>query len=163
VRLLRLVFAAAFVSLTAQAADRAVHLQVRQPVLPDVAAMPLIAGPTDDAERRINTALQRLDATVRKAAGACKDSDGKSGWQRSVDATMRGPGFVSLLITDTVDCGGAHPDSGVMAIVYDLRTGTPVDWTKLLPPGLTGVPSLDSGEDGTKTVRLASARLTARA
>jgi hypothetical protein len=124
--------------------------------------MPQIVEPADDAERRINAALQRLDAAVRKAAATCKAEGGpNSSWERGVDATMRGPRFLSLTITDSVYCGGAHPNASTMSIVYDLTTGAPVDWTTLLPPALTGTVSLATGADGTRMVTLASKRLYA--
>lgn len=146
----------------ARAADRAVQLRVPPPVRPGVASMPLIAGAADDAERRINAALRRLDRNVRKAVAECRSYTGRPGtWQRRVDATMRGPGYLSLLITDGSFCDGAHPSAGVMAIVYDLRTGAPVDWTRLLPANLAGTVTLMQGGDGTRMVTLASARLHA--
>jgi len=73
---------------------------------------------------------------------------------------MSGPGFLSLTITDSVFCdGNAHPDSGMMSIVYDLAGGKPVDWTHLLPASLTGTVALEEQGDGTKIVTLASKRL----
>jgi hypothetical protein len=140
----------------ALAADRAVHLVVPPPVHKDIAAMPQIADPADDAERRINTALKRLDRSVLKASRDCKGD----GWERSVEAPMRGPGFLSLTVTDSVFCdGNAHPDSGTFSIVYDLATGKPVDWTQLLPASLTGTVALEEQGDGSKIVTLASKRL----
>ena len=47
--------------------------------------------------------------------------------------TMQGPHFVSFVASDDWDCGGAYPDSGTMALVFDLSTGAMVDWAKLLP------------------------------
>jgi hypothetical protein len=153
------VFAAIFwaaVTCGALAADRAVHLAVPPPVGTDIAAMPLIVDPADDAERRINAALKHLDDNVLRASRACKGGD----WQRSVDATMRGPGFLSLTVTDAWSCEGtSHPDSGTFSIVYDLTSGSPVDWTKLLPAGLTGKVALEEQADGTRVVTLASKRL----
>ena len=144
----------------AKAADRTVRLQNPPPVRKEAAAMPLIADPSDDAERRINAALKRLDATLRKAIAGCKGSDGAPGdWERKVEPTMRGPGYLSFVIKDMSFCGGPYPPSGTMSIVYDLRTGYPVDWTHLLPPSLTGKVSLNPGMDGTKMVTLASHRL----
>jgi hypothetical protein len=144
------------VTAAALAADRAVHLVVPPPVSKDIAAMPQIADPVDDAERRINAALKHLDLNVLKASRDCKGGD----WERSVDVPMRGPGFLSLTITDSVDCEGtAHPDSGTFSIVYDLVTGKPVDWTQLLPASLTGTVALNEQGDGTKVVTLASKRL----
>ncbi|WP_457104392.1 hypothetical protein [Methylobacterium sp. P5_C11] len=129
---------------------------------PGLAAMPQIEAPADDAERRINTALKRLDGKVRKAAGQCKAEGGvHSSWERGVQVPMRGPRFLSLVINDSWFCGGAHPDTATMSIVYDLTTGAPVDWTTLLPPALTGTIALADGADGTKMVTLASETLHA--
>ena len=142
-----------------QAADRAVHLQVPPPVGKNVAAMPRIIAPVDAAETRINAAVRRLDATVSKAADACKGLDGKPGdWERAIDVPMRGPGYLSYVITDNLSCGGAHPDAATMLIVYDLRSGAPVDWTRLLPPSLTGTVAREQGADGTRMVTLVSKR-----
>jgi hypothetical protein len=140
----------------ALAADRAVRLVVPPPVREHIASMPQIADPADDAERRINAALKHLDRNVLKASRACKGGD----WTRSVEVPMSGPGFLSLTITDSVFCdGNAHPDSGMMSIVYDLAGGKPVDWTHLLPASLTGTVALEEQGDGTKIVTLASKRL----
>ncbi len=147
-------------STAGQAADRHVHLRVLPPVSKHIAAMPQIVDPVDAAERHINAALGRLDATVRKAASDMKDPDNKPCyWARTVDVPMRGPGYISLVITDEIDCHGAHPNESTMAIVYDLRSGMPVDWTQLLPASLTGTPALQEGADGSKMITLASQRL----
>ena len=154
--------AAAFLGMLgcAHGASRVVTLQSPAPVAKAIAAMPLIVSPIDDAERRINEAVSRFDSNVRKAAAQCrKDGRGNYDWSRSVDATMRGPGFLSFVITDNAFCGGAHPNSSTQAIVYDLSTGKPVDWTKLLPPSLTGKITLQTGMDNTKTVALSSQKL----
>ena len=144
------------------AADRQVEMQVPSPTRKGVAALPLIARPVDDAERRINIALRRLDATLRKALPTCKgDAGAPANWERSIEVPMRGPGYISFVITDDAFCGGAHPSTATMAIVYDLRTGAPVDWTRLLPASLTGKVALTAGMDGTKMVTLASKRLYA--
>ncbi|MCJ2063863.1 DUF4163 domain-containing protein [Methylobacterium sp. J-088] len=144
----------------AWAADRTVTLKAQPEAKADIAVMPQIDAPVDEAERRINTALKRLDGNVRKAAKQCTVGDGKPGdWGRSVETSMRGPSFVSFVIHDDSFCGGAHPNSSTMSIVYDLTTGAPVDWTKLLPPSLIGTVALAEGMDGTKMVTLASKRL----
>jgi hypothetical protein len=145
-----------------RAADRIVTLAVQPDVKPSIAAMPQIAAPVDDAERRINAALRRLDGAVRKAAQDCRVEGGSgSDWERTVRTPMRGPRFLSVEIVDSTFCGGAHPNVSTMAIVYDLTTGLPVDWTMLLPPGLTGKIALATGADGTKMVTLASSALHA--
>jgi hypothetical protein len=137
-----------------------------RPLAKDIAAMPQIAAPSDDAQRRINAALQRLDATVRAAAADCrKSAEGPdaadAGWSRSVEVAMAGPVYLSLVIRDDAFCGGAHPNTATMSIVYDLRSGRPVDWRKLLPSSLTGKVALAEGMDGTRMVTLASPQLQA--
>jgi hypothetical protein len=151
--------AALFLALPARAADWTVQLQTPPPIAKEAAAMPLIVNPSDDAERRINAALKRLDGNLRRAIADCRARDGAGEWVRKVEPTMRGPGYLSFVIRDMAFCGGAHPSIGTMSIVYDLRTGAPVDWTRLLPPSLTGKVGLTEGIDGTKMVTLASHQL----
>ena len=151
-------------AVAAHAADRVVDLLVQPTRAKNAASMPLIAAPRDDAENKINAALRQLDGKLRKAIAACatgaKEAHATPNWERTVEATMRGPGFLSFSIVDNTDCGGAHPNVGTMAIVYDLQTGGSVDWTKLLPAALTGKVALQEGTDGTKMVTLSSKRLT---
>ncbi len=142
---------------SAHAADRAVHLQVPPTVRPDVASMPLIADQADVAEISINAAVRRFDAAVGKAVDNCHRLNGS--WTRTIDAPMRGPGYLSFVIVDSTYCGSAYPSEATMSIVYDLRTGSPVDWTHLLPSSLTGKVALTEGVDGTKMVTLASKHL----
>ena len=150
------------VPLAAHGADRPVHLHVPRPVGKDAAAMPRIADPADPSERRINAAVQRLDAALRREMAACKEMGGRNyDWERTVDVPMRGPGFLSYTITDSTYCGGAHPNTGTMAIVYDLRSGAPVDWSRLLPASWTGTLTLEQGPDGSRMVALRSDRLFA--
>lgn len=144
----------------ARSADRPVQMEPQRDLKPKLVAMPQIAAPADDAERQINAALKRFDGKVLKAARVCQSEGGKDGWwERSVETPMYGPHFISVVINDNTYCGGAHPNTSLMSIVYDLTTGTPVDWTTLLPPALTGKVALAEGADGTKMVTLASKRL----
>ncbi|MFE1600496.1 hypothetical protein [Methylobacterium sp. ID0610] len=145
-----------------RAGEAPVRLEVPPAPAKDVAALPRIAAPRDDAEIAINTAVARLDAKVRKAAAECRKEGGRNAsWERSVSVPMRGPRFLSYAITDNAFCGGAHPNVSTMAIVYDLVSGAPVDWTGLLPSALTGQVALATGMDGTRMVTLASKRLHA--
>ena len=137
-------------------------LALRQPpAVGGVAAFPEIAAPTTPEQRRINSALARLDQRARAAARDClSGARGQGEWSRQIDVTMRGPEFLSFEVTDDIDCGGAHPNQGHFAIVYDLASGAPVDWKQLLPPALTGKLDLMTGADGVKTVTLQSSRLS---
>lgn len=113
---------------SATGADRVVSLRSPTPLRKDLQAFPRIAKPIDPAEHRINAALQGLDERVRRSATTCKADDGKPGdWERSVEVPMTGPGFVSYAFSDSTYCGGAHPGFSNSAIVYDLKTGNPVD------------------------------------
>jgi hypothetical protein len=140
-----------------------VALTAPPPLRPGIAAFPRVVRPATPATRRINTALAALDTRVRTAAAACRREGGagRSSWERRVETTMRGPAFVSFLVTDDTYCGGAHPNNGHIAIVYDLASGRPVDWATLLPQALVGTQALTTGDDGVRVVTLASPRLTA--
>ena len=58
---------------------------------------------------------------------------------------LLGAHFVSLWAHGNTNCGGAHPNILMEASVFDLGTGEPVDWLKLLPVELRGAPR-QSGE-----------------
>lgn len=128
----------------------------------EIPGFPRIGAP-DAAGRRINAALDRLDARVRVAARDClaERTVNPPGWERTVAVPMRGPEFVSYAVTDEVDCGGMYPYEVHSAIVYDLRTGGPVDWRAMLPARLTGTLALNEGADQVKVVTLSSRRLSA--
>jgi hypothetical protein len=145
---------------SAVAADREVRLRLMQDVAPKVPAFPRIAHPIDDAEREVNLALDRLDAAVRKAGQDCRrESKGRASWERMIGVPISAPGFLSFYFGDNVYCGGAHPSVGAAAIVYDLRSGAPIDWTRFLPPTLTGEVAMSETSDGSKITTLSSARL----
>jgi hypothetical protein len=108
-----------------------------------VAAVPLIRNPKSPEERRINDDLRKVNAEMRTALSECDKSfsdfreamdagdpnPAKQGdWSRVVTVTMAGPGYLSYLIADSSFCGGAHPDFGETALVYDFKTGLRVDW-----------------------------------
>jgi hypothetical protein len=142
---------------------------VAQPALAaDLAAFPRIAGPEAPGLQRINRALADADARVAKAAKECRadaiaaQADPKdAGWQRSVSVTMRGAGYLALVASDNWFCGGAYPDTDQFALAYDLTTGAPLNWERLLPRALLGTASLDTAGDGTRLGVVASAGLTA--
>ncbi len=124
-------------------------------VAPGVAAFPrLRAAPSDHAAARINAALAAGDGRVREAAASCH------GWTRDVAVTMRGPRFLTLVATDEWACG-AYPDHDVLALTYDLRTGAPVNWTRVLGRGIVQAETMDSVGDGTRVGAVISKALAA--
>lgn len=130
----------------ASAADIPVTLKKSPPIAKDVDAFPRIATPTDQAAQRINQALDRRDAQVKTAAKECAGGD----WRRTVSVPMRGPRYLAFTAQDSWDCGGAHPDASLLVLVYDLSTGSPVNWTRLLPASMVQSSTLDTAGDGTK-------------
>jgi hypothetical protein len=144
---------------SAGAAEREVRLRLLHNVTRDIPAFPRIADPVDDAERKVNVALDHLDARARSAARDCKrDAKGRGSWERMLSVPISAPGFLSFYFSDSVFCGGAHPNYSTASIVYDLRSGAPVDWTKSLPPALTGEIALLETSDGSKITTLSSVR-----
>ncbi len=152
-RMLRILFAGLLLAAGPAAAAVAAQLRPMPDVAPGVAAFPrLVAPPGDRAATRINAALAKADARAKIAAAGCLPSkaEGRDGWTRRITVTMRGPGYLSLLANDAWDCG-AYPDNDQVALVYDLRTGAPVYWARLLPRGmLQGATTNTAGDDTTE-------------
>ena len=138
------------------AAD-AVRLTTPPPLARDNAALPRIAAPASAAMARINRALAKLDKSWMAFIRECRTSRGDTG--RSFEVTMRGPAYLSLVTHDDESCGGAHPDSDTLALVYDLNTGAPVDWRRLLGGRLVQTASVDTVIYGTSIGMLSSPAL----
>jgi hypothetical protein len=131
-----------------------------------VDAWPLIVHASTPAEQSVNAILNRLNARMAKAL---KDCDGnyrdwakqvdqpltgknvaEDDWERTITVTMTGPRFLSMVAIDSfVFCGGAHPDNDTLAMVFDLTTGRPVDWMKLIAKSANARAYSDSNSDGT--------------
>jgi hypothetical protein len=122
-----------------------------------VAALPRIAAP-NAAEAKINAALDRQDLWVRKAAEACSGPDML--WKRDVEVTKSGPALLSVLVSDSGDCGGVHPFDETFPLVYDLRTGNDVRWGKVFPKG-RAEDVYTSSNDGMPWITIRSKRLQA--
>ena len=173
-RMLLPMLMAAVASSAAQSAAF-VHLQPHPTAAPGIAAFPrVLPGPgvSPGIAQKINAALTRQDAEVLTAAQACRqgfrDLQHKTRndvWQRTVDVTMTGPRFLSYLAGDAYYCGNLYPNAGqLLPLVYDLTTGRPVDWLKLLPPGANGLKAvLDTAGDGSRVGVVVWPWLTARA
>lgn len=128
-------------------------LQPQSPIEDNSAAFPRVAG-NGNAVRRINASLDAIDADLRKAIQGCRQdalaNGGKAGWTRTVDVTMRGPQYLSLVAQDDPFCGGAHPNADTLALVFDRDTGRPVDWQRLLPSSLAPSATLATGLGGSR-------------
>jgi hypothetical protein len=127
---------------------------------------PMIADAKTPAELKVNAALTRLNARLKRSVGECdveyRESLKRMGalakgqdpveedWTRTIDVTMRGPGYLSMVATDYSSCGGVHPNDSQMAMVFDLQTGTPVNWLALLPKAAGASSYSDTVMDGSK-------------
>jgi hypothetical protein len=137
-------------------------LSLPPPLAKDMPALPRIAAPLTPASLRINTALAKADASWRGFIAACRQQAGADfDLERSNQVAMRGPRYLSLTIGYSYSCGGAHPDAGTIALVYDLDTGAPVNWARLLPKALVDATSLDSAGDGSTIGLITSKTLQA--
>jgi hypothetical protein len=130
------------------------------PLAKDMPALPRITGALTPADARINTALAKVDASWRDFIKDCHDQAGADAdVERSNQVAMRGPGYFAVTIGYSYSCGGTHPDGGSVALVYDLNTGRPVNWTQLLPRALVDSASTDTAGDGTTIGLIASKTL----
>lgn len=123
-----------------------------------VAGLPRISAPLTETTAKINTALGRADQRWRAFGAQCKTQTPSPDNEvsRKAEITLRGPSFLSVVIRYDYDCGGAYPDTGTMALVYDLDSGHPVNWALLLPKRLKATASLDSAADGSGIGAVAS-------
>lgn len=137
----------------ALAADAPVELKAMTDIAGKIAAFPrLVVANNDKAAQRINRALDKRDAAARQMRMDCRsnvDKPSDADYERQIWVTMRGPRYLSFLAADYAGCGGAHPDPGQMALVYDLVTGASVNWQRLLPKAMVQGTSTDNVVDGT--------------
>ena len=130
------------------------------PLAKAMPALPRIAAPLTPATARINAVLTKEDASWRGFLKECHDQAGANfDMERSNQVAMAGPAYFALTIGYSYDCGGAHPDGGTIALVYDLNTGAPANWARLLPKALIDSTSTDSAGDGTTIGLIASKTL----
>jgi hypothetical protein len=135
-------------------AEAPVQLKPSPDIAAKIAAFPrLVAAADDKASQRINQALDKRDASARQMQKDCLanvDKPSDADYERSIWVTMRGPRYLGFLAADNADCGGAHPSTSQMALVYDLASGAPVNWQKLLPKAMVQGTSTDTVVDGTR-------------
>jgi hypothetical protein len=129
-----------------------------------VDAWPLILNPDTPVAKRVNETLTRLNRSLAQALHDC-DADYlrwqklvghlasgqdqmSTDWSRKIDVTMEGPRFLSLVASDEIFCGGAHPDGGRMAMVFDMSTGAQVSWTELVAKSAGASPYTGTFWDG---------------
>jgi hypothetical protein len=137
-------------------ADEPVRLKQAPPLAKGVAAFPhLVAGASRSATARINRALTAAEQGV-----GCVDQSGRNtDWSRSTFATMRGARYLSLLAHDDFYCGGPYPDTDQIVLVFDLRTGAPINWKRFFPAGFIDAASPGPGGGDSQPITVSSRAL----
>jgi hypothetical protein len=147
----------------AAAQDAPLRLATAPALGPDLQAFPrIVEGASDQVAQRIHRALAQNEAAVRRAAKTCRDEakPREGSWNRTVSVPMQGPRYLALLAADEWYCGGPYRDTSTLALVYDLRTGAPVNWVRLLPPALVQGTGSYTRADGLRVGTVSSPRLT---
>ncbi len=143
------------------AAPKSVKIARRPALSKGVGAFPrIVGGAAPEAMARINKSLDGADRRARQGVKEClSQAAGQGDYARSVSVVMAGPRYLSLVARENYFCGGAYPDSDVLALVYDLDTGGLVDLKKLVG-ALATKTALDSAEDGSRIGTIASDKLS---
>ena len=130
----------------------AAELSPAHQIAAKVSGFPRVVG-DDPAAKRINAILQRSEDRLLAAMQDCARTspvrrDPNKGWERRVWVASHGPRYLSLIADSMVYCGGAHPDSDTLALVFDLRDGHLINWETLLPATMIVPPGSDRLLDG---------------
>lgn len=124
---------------------RVAHLSPIQQIKNGADLLPLILNPRNEAERKINATLRGRNGAAHDALAQCnldwrqwaeaKNAHANgylhASWLRRVQVTMFGPHYLSFLITSTAICNGSYPMNSREALVFDMKTGDPVNWSLL--------------------------------
>lgn len=124
-------------------------------------ALPRLAAP-DESGKRINAALDADEARLRDSVRQCRSQPAQipNEWTRGVSTVMKGPLYLAFIAEDDAQCGNTYPSDYVLALAYDLRTGSPLNWERLLPPELRENVALDTALDGSRVGTVRARKLT---
>jgi hypothetical protein len=138
-----------FTMLVQAVAQAPVRLSPIWKIRKGVDAWPMILDPKNDAEQRINGHLSELNYKLTHSLKDCgtnyDDGEGGSFLVRHTKVTMLGPVFLSLVAKMDLKCSGGHPYSFTDVVVFNLRTGEPVDPRSWFLPSLQA--SLSEGSE----------------
>jgi hypothetical protein len=99
----------------------------------DANALPRIDA-TDDVSQKINAQLATMDRNALDERATCLAAGALSDWSRATYVTFAGPDFLGLEVLAGGYCdGAAHPYNYQQVLTFDLATGEPLDWRKMLP------------------------------
>lgn len=136
----------ALVVLSPWASARAAELQLR---VGFANQLPRVVAPDNAATRRINAALAAGDRAFEAMTASCRAASPHPYAKRKVKVTARGPALLAFVTEDQTDCGGVYPNTGTLALVFDLASGRFVDWTRWLPTGAVASRQEEAGTDFT--------------
>jgi hypothetical protein len=97
-------------------------------------ALPRIAHPSP-AQVKLNHSFALIDKSARGSADSCRgpsEEGDEMFYNRSIEVISLGPLFLSVYLSEEIGCGGVHPYVNLFTFTYDLHTGEPVHWAKLL-------------------------------
>lgn len=98
---------------------------------PDFALGPRLNGPGVDG---INGALDSIDTRALSRRAQCLEAAGDLGsWIRTIWTPFVGPRFLTVAVSDQMNCGGAHPDGEISYYTFDRTLDDVVDWNTLWP------------------------------
>jgi len=108
---------------------------------------PVIIAPQTPAVRRTNTLLKAMNRTFLRELNECDRelqqyaratqnslaANPAGNWDRKVAVKMEGPRFVSIVANETQVCSGSYPLNQSFALVFDMKTGSFIDWKAFVP------------------------------
>ena len=138
----------------------------------------MVLAPSTPAVRHTNSLLASMNAALNREVKECDqnlalyakanelgpgDIDPAGDWTRKVTVTMHGPRFVSMVAEETHFCGGAYPDNDFYVVVFDMKTGEPVEEDVLISNPQDKAGALIQTVDGVAFPELAMPGLAALA
>lgn len=109
----------------------------------DFALGPRLPGPGVDG---INSALAAIDGQAQSRRVDCLAAAGDLGsWIRTVWTPYVGPRFLTVAISDQMNCGGAHPGGEIAYYTFDRTIDDVPDWATLWPGVRVGVANPGAG------------------
>lgn len=122
------------------AAQNLPELTSPAPLAANIDATPKLMLTTPEAAK-INASLSAFDTLGLQEILACE------GAARSIRVMARSAEFYSFYFTESGMCAGAaHPFFTQALVTFDLSTGSPANWAKLLPESLLQTDAVDDDE-----------------
>ena len=99
-----------------------------------------------EAIKKINEQLQEVQVTQSNGYLTCVSSRTETEYNQGIDHIFLNTDLLSVNISTSYYCGGAHPDFNFSALNFDLSTGTPLKLDDIIWFGKTKPPQEHSPE-----------------